>query len=337
MKESIPLNSIISTSSSNNNISEPLLNNNNNYFITNNIINNDINTINTITISSYNRPFVSTNEANFGFKGIPLKKVEDKIICCSKRRKMPKKKSTLFGVILTFCLFLFFSILMTICIILSKYLLIMTDSIKTQYNYFLFFVWVTTISSILSLIDAASADPGRQRGTPIPKDKYDMGSIKKIVGGNKYFLKYCTTCHLIRDVRTFHCDRCGLCIEKHDHHCGYLSNCVGVYNYKKFFTFVIIAFVHVSFMVFICFHFLYNFSETPDINYPWLFMFIVIIMIFGGFFTFFLFWMIVQHLMTIVQNRTTREFIKKKEYKVYNRGIINNFNEALCRTSIKEL
>ena len=124
----------------------------------------------------------------------------------------------------------------------------MTDSIKTQYNYFLFFVWVTTISSILSLIDAASADPGRQRGTPIPKDKYDMGSIKKIVGGNKYFLKYCTTCHLIRDVRTFHCDRCGLCIEKHDHHCGYLSNCVGVYNYKKFFTFVIIAFVHVSFM-----------------------------------------------------------------------------------------
>ena len=226
---------------------------------------------------------------------------------------------------------------MTICLIGSKSIPVMTDSTKTLYNYFLFFVWVTTILSILSLIDAASADPGRQRGTPIPKNKYDLGNIKKIVGGTKFCLKYCTTCHLIRDVRTFHCDRCGLCVEKHDHHCGYLSNCVGVYNYRKFITFVIIAFIHVSFMVIISVHFCFNYYEGPDMSHQGIILLFVLIMVVGGIFEFFLFWMIVQHIITIVRNRTTREFIKKKEYKVYDRGIMHNINEALCRTSIKEI
>ena len=46
--------------------------------------------------------------------------------------------------------------------------------------------------------------------------------------------------------------------------------------------------------------------------------------------------MIIQHIRNIVQNRTTREFIKKKEYKVYDRGVMINCKEALCRTFIKE-
>ena len=60
-------------------------------------------------------------------------------------------------------------------------------------------------------------------------------------------------------------------------------------------------------------------------------------MISGGIFDFFIFWMIIQHIITIVQNRTIREFIKHKEYKVYDRGCMNNCNEALCKTSIKDL
>ena len=150
------------------------------------------------------------------FKGTPLKKIEDKVICYSRRRKLLKGIFNLKGAMLTLFLFVFFTILMTICLVSSKDIPIMTESVKTSYNYILFFIWVITILSIISLLDAASSDPGRQRGTPVPKNTYDSGKIKKIVGGNKYFLKYCSTCHLIRDVRTFHCDKCGLCIEKHD-------------------------------------------------------------------------------------------------------------------------
>ena len=74
-----------------------------------------------------------------------------------------------------------------------------------------------------------------------------------------------------------------------------------------------------------------------SLNYEWILIIIIIIMIFGVIFDFFIFWMIIQHIITIVKNKTTREFIKHKEYKVYDRGCLNNCKESLCRTSIKEL
>lgn len=325
MKEEIQLNPIISTSSSNN-ISDPLLNYN--------YINN---TNKNVILNVKQKKLVPTNVTSFTFKGKQLKKIEDRIICFSKRRKMPKKLSYLSGYFLTLFLFSFFTILMTICLGCSKKKPDMSDSIKKLYNYFMLFMWLSTIITILSLTDAASSDPGRQRGTPIPRNKFEIGKIKKVVGGNRYSLKYCITCNLIRDVRTFHCDRCGLCIEKHDHHCGYLSNCVGVYNYKKFFLFIIIAFIHVSFMDLISIHYIAKFAGKSNNDYEWIIIFIIIILLFASIFGFFIFWMIMQHLVTIFQNRTTREFIKNKEYKVYNRGCANNFNEALCRNSIKEM
>ena len=82
MKESSPLNSIITTSS-NNNISEPLLNDSYNY--------NTITNQNNILLKVSKKLLVPTNVVYFSFKGKPLQRVEDKVICCSKRRKFPKK------------------------------------------------------------------------------------------------------------------------------------------------------------------------------------------------------------------------------------------------------
>ena len=283
------------------------------------------------------KPLIQKNVALFSFKGELPKKIEDRIICCSRRRKMPKKIEDLTGFIITFFFFIFFSILMTIILSAAKGIPIITESLKTTYSYLIFFIWLTCIICIICLTDAASADPGRQRGTPISQNKYNYSRIRKIVGGQKYALKYCTTCHLIRDIRTFHCNTCGLCIEKHDHHCGYLSNCVGVYNYKKFFIFVNVACLHVSIIFFTCCHFIVYYSNKENFQYEWIIFMITIIIVFAGFFEIFTVWMVIQHIITIIQNRTTREFIKKKEYGIYNKGCIQNCKEALCSTSIKEL
>ena len=180
------------------------------------------------------------------------------------------------------------------------------------------------------LTDASWADPGRQRGVPISKKKFDSAKIKKFVGGEKFELKYCITCHLIRDIRTFHCSICGLCIEKHDHHCNYLSNCVGVYNYRKFFFFIIIACVHVTIIFLtVCHLIIFNIGRDME-GYDWITIFVAVTFIFAVFFEIFTVSMIGQHIVTIVQNRTTREFIKKKEYGVYNKGCKENCKEALC-------
>ena len=330
MLKSVPLNTI----ANDNIISEPLL-------INNNINNNNINSINTINnynlIPSNKRVLVPTNAILLTFKGKPFEKIEDKVICGSKRRKFPKKISALSGFFMTLSLFLFFTILLTICLACSKGIPSITEELKERYNFLLCLNWVSTIIALISLIDATSSNPGRQRGTPIPQFKFDSSKIRKIVGGQQYSLKYCYTCHIIRDIRTFHCDRCGLCIEKHDHHCGYLSNCVGVNNYRKFFIFINISFIHILIIIYSCLNFTYNFFGKVDINYEWIVIFIIIIMIFGGIFEMFIFWMIISHIITIVKNKTTREFIKHKDYRVYDRGCKKNCYEALCRKSILEM
>ena len=279
------------------------------------------------------------NEVFIAINPVIPKKTEDKIICFSRRRKMPKNTEDLSGYLMTLSFFILFTILITICLSNAKNKPNISDTLKTIYNWLFFFIWLTSILSMICLSDAAWADPGRQRGTPISKVKFDGNRIKKIVGGQKYALKYCTTCHLIRDVRTFHCNTCGLCIEKHDHHCGYLSNCVGVYNYKKFFIFLVVACIHVSIMFITSVHYIFfcQGNNEEDEGYEWITILMTVITVFGGFFEFFTVWMVIQHIVTIVQNRTTREFIKNKEYGIYNKGCRENCKEALCSNEIKEL
>ena len=52
-------------------------------------------------------------------------------------------------------------------------------------------------------------------------------------------LKYCVTCNIYRPFRTSHCDDCGCCIERFDHHCVYIGICIGKKNHLFFYCYLL--------------------------------------------------------------------------------------------------
>lgn len=50
----------------------------------------------------------------------------------------------------------------------------------------------------------------------------------------------CPDCMIVRTPRSRHCGTCDKCVERFDHHCPWINNCVGIKN-------------HGTFMLFLCF------------------------------------------------------------------------------------
>lgn len=70
--------------------------------------------------------------------------------------------------------------------------------------------------------------------------------------GVKRDLRFCGTCNLWRPLRSKHCRDCDNCVLEFDHHCPWVSNCIGQRNHKYFVWFLLSACALVCYTVVCC-------------------------------------------------------------------------------------
>lgn len=111
------------------------------------------------------------------------------------------------------------------------------------------FAALLNILSLIWLVTTVFSDPGIMPRQPDYRDRFDPATqslrVKQpprfqdvVLHGYPIRLKFCATCNIYRPPRCTHCSVCDNCVERFDHHCPWVGNCIGKRNYWLFYSFV---------------------------------------------------------------------------------------------------
>ncbi|NXU78153.1 ZDHC9 Palmitoyltransferase, partial [Oreotrochilus melanogaster] len=180
----------------------------------------------------------------------------------------------------------------------------------------------------------------------VPQGQRPPPRIKNFQINNQIVkLKYCYTCKIFRPPRASHCSICDNCVERFDHHCPWVGNCVGKRNYRYFYLFILslsllTIYIFTFNIVYVALKslkigFLNTLKETPG-TYPSTARKGLEVLI-----CFFTLWSVVGltgfHTFLVALNQTTNEDIKgswtgkNRVQNPYSHGnIVKNCCEVLC-------
>ncbi|BBN08262.1 palmitoyltransferase ZDHHC13/17 [Marchantia polymorpha subsp. ruderalis] len=137
--------------------------------------------------------------------------------------------------------------------------------------------WMTVFlatGGLFLLYRCSSKDPGYiirsspdQKGVEDPLLKPDFSNPALAAG---YWAQLCPTCKIVRPLRSKHCASCNRCVEQFDHHCPWISNCVGKMNKWDFFVFLVMETCAMIIGASVTINRLYMDPHAPGGTGPWL-------------------------------------------------------------------
>jgi len=116
------------------------------------------------------------------------------------------------------------------------------DSYEGRFATYVLVVYHVLILMVLwSYFACVLTEPGRvPDGWTPPEEDEEVGNHKS---NSEKLRRFCRKCTAWKPERCHHCSVCGRCVLKMDHHCVWVANCVGAYNYKFFLLFLVYTFV----------------------------------------------------------------------------------------------
>lgn len=145
-------------------------------------------------------------------------------------------------------------------------------------------------------------------------------------------LRFCDICKINQPIRSRHCEECGRCIRKFDHHCPWLETCIGERNHGYFWAFLFVTNILVGWTsVLVCQAF-YNYSPWTLWMYHNSYLVLCMVILVVSFFICTALFAI--HTYFMFNNTTTWERFSRKNItylKIINDEKLNPFYENCCR------